>query len=243
VSLEKLMKTEGEDHPATLKMMNNTAATLRELNRHEESFALFQKVLKRSSIVLGEDDPDTIMTMNNVASELSKLDRYDEAIDLQKKVLKKLSRIQGDEHPDTVKALSNLAMTQYNAGRNDDARQSASWCLPLARQIGDEDIAARCVDLLSRLDIRKKYNEVTSDEQRRLLAKINDRRNQAIKETEAVRLKAAVAQSSTKEPSIDDLMAQWGFDDNDGGGKKKSSNATSDGGGSNQKQKRGNGKK
>jgi hypothetical protein len=57
-------------------------------------------------------------------------------------------------------------------------------------------------------------------------------------------LKAAAVQSSTKEPSIDDLMAQWGFDDDDVGGKKKSSNATSNEGGSKQKKKKkGKGKK
>jgi hypothetical protein len=57
-------------------------------------------------------------------------------------------------------------------------------------------------------------------------------------------LKVATAQPSTKEPSIDDLMAQWGFDEDDGGGKKKSSIATSDEGGSNQtKKKKGKGKR
>jgi hypothetical protein len=97
---------------------------------------------------------------------------------------------------------------------------------------------------LSELDDRKKYDDVTStDEQRRLLSKINDRKGKAQEKAEAARLKAATAQPSEDEPSVDDLMTQWGFDDDDGGGKNKSSNATSDGGGSKQEKKKGKGNK
>jgi hypothetical protein len=82
-----------------------------------------------------------------------------------------------------------------------------------------------------------------SVEQRRLLATLHFRKISFEEKAEAVRLKAAVAQPPTKEPSVDDLMAQWGFDDDDERGKKKSSNATSNEGGSKQKNKKGKGKK
>jgi tetratricopeptide (TPR) repeat protein len=49
LSLEKLMKTNGEDHPDTLVMMNSTGMTLGMLNRHEESLAILEKALKKSS--------------------------------------------------------------------------------------------------------------------------------------------------------------------------------------------------
>jgi tetratricopeptide (TPR) repeat protein len=240
LSLEKLTKTKGGDHPETIICMNNVGAALGSLNRHEESLALFQITLEKVSIVFGEDDSRTLQTMGGVAGQLSYFKRHDEARDLEEKVFEKRSRIQGDEHPDTVKALYYLVTTQYNAGRYDEAHQNDSRCLLLARKIGAEETAAGCTKLLSFLDDRKKYNDVTStDEQRRLLAKIITRKNQADAKAEVARLKAATAQSPTKEPSVDDLMAQWGFDDDDGGGKKKSSNATSNGGGSKQKKKKG----
>jgi hypothetical protein len=153
--------------------------------------------------------------MTNVGNQLSKLYRHDEALDLRKKVFEKRSRIQGDEHPDTLNALINLAYMMCTTGRPDDARQNASQCLPLARKIGDEETAARCVDLLSMLDDIRKHNESTSAEQRRLLGKIVIRKIQAGVKTEAARLKAATAQPTTKETSVDELMAQWVFDDDD----------------------------
>jgi tetratricopeptide (TPR) repeat protein len=242
-SLEKMTNTRGEDHPDTLRMMHNKAVALGQLNRHEESLALFQKALKKKVIVLGENASLTLKTMANVATQLCYLERHDESIDLHEKVFEKRSRIQGDEHPDTLKTLYNLAIIQYNVGRDDDARQNASRCQFLARKIGDEETAARCTTLLSSLDVRKKYNEVTSDEKRRLLAKIIFRRKQTWDKAEVARLKAATAQPPAKEKSVDDLMAQWGFDDDNGSGKKKSSNATSDEGGSKQRKKKGKGNK
>jgi hypothetical protein len=178
--------------------------------------------------------------MTNVAKQLSYLERDVEALDLREIVFEKRSRIQGDEHPDTVKALCNLAIMQHNVCRNDEAHQSTSRCQMLARKIIDEETAAQCVHLLSRLDVRKKLNDPTStDEQRRLLATMHLRKIKAEEKADAARLKVATAQPPTKEPSIDELMAQWGFDDDDdGGGKKKSSNATFDGGGSKQKKKK-----
>jgi tetratricopeptide (TPR) repeat protein len=199
--------------------------------------------MEKRLIVLGEDDLLTITTMAKEAGQLAALERYDEALPLYTKVLEKRSRILGNEHPNTLNALCNLAAVQGNFGRDNEARQSASRCLILARKIGDEHTAAHCVDLLARLDDRRKYGESTSEEQRRRLDKLDNRRKQAHEKADAARLKTAVAQSSTKEPSIDELMVQWGFDDDDGGGKKKSSNATSDGGGYKQKEKKGKGNK
>jgi hypothetical protein len=68
---------------------------------------------------------------------------------------------------------------------------------------------------------------------------IDDIKFKAREKAEAARLKAAAAQPSTKELSIDELMAKWGFDDDDGGGKKKGCND----GGSKQKKKKGKGNK
>jgi hypothetical protein len=115
MSLEKLTKTKGEDHPDTLKMMNNTGAALGKLNRREESLVMLEKVLKKCARMFGENDPSTLLTMASVANQLSFLDRNDEALDLRKKVFEKRSRILGNEHPDTVRTLCNLAMAQINA--------------------------------------------------------------------------------------------------------------------------------
>jgi tetratricopeptide (TPR) repeat protein len=180
MSLEKLTKTEGEDHRDTLRVMNDVGCALGSLNRHEESLALFQKSLKKRIRVLGEDNPSMLTTMSNVASQLSCLKRYDESLDMSEKAVEKLTLIQGEEHPNTVTALNNLVFSQYNAGRHDEARQNASRCQILARNIGDEDTAARCVKILSKLDDRKAYHDPTStSEQRRLITKIDDRKQQA----------------------------------------------------------------
>jgi hypothetical protein len=64
----------GEDHPTTLRSMNNLAATLRDLGDLDGARQLHEQTLAGYRRVLGEDHPDTLTSMNNLAELRRELD-------------------------------------------------------------------------------------------------------------------------------------------------------------------------
>jgi serine/threonine protein kinase len=67
--LDRLSRALGEDHPDTLKAMNNLAHLywVQETGRTSEAEALLRKVLENRRRVQGEDHPDTLEARNNLA--------------------------------------------------------------------------------------------------------------------------------------------------------------------------------
>jgi len=122
----------------------------------------------------------------------------DEALVLYEKVLEVRSRVFGDEDPLNVTAMHNVSVTQYNLRLDEASHESASRGLRVARKIGDEEIASRFVDLLSKLAERKEDADTNaSDEQKRIRQKIRDRKQQAKEKTAAEAGKVAAPQKPT----------------------------------------------
>jgi hypothetical protein len=150
-------------------------------------------------------------------------------------VVPKLIRSKGEGHDDTLMAMSAMAIIQYKLLRFDDAKQTATRGLLIARRVGNEKIAVGFVDTLSRLERaeeRKVFAATASDEQIELYNKIVVRRqaktNAAVDEAALLATRA----KATTEDDLDAIMVQFRFEEGDdcsggkgdkkktGGGKK-----------------------
>jgi tetratricopeptide (TPR) repeat protein len=119
--LEKRQRVLGNEHPDTIKAMNNLATTLRNQGKLNDATAMQRKVLKKRQEILGDEHLDTIKAMNNLGNMLFDQGKLDDAAAKQREVLEKLQEILGDDHPDTIKVMNNLANTLSVQGELDEA--------------------------------------------------------------------------------------------------------------------------
>jgi predicted negative regulator of RcsB-dependent stress response len=73
-----------------------------------------------------------------VANALYGLNRYDEALKIYEDVVPKISFVMSEDHNFTSIAMVGLARTQFDLNRVDDANQTATRGLLLARRVGNE---------------------------------------------------------------------------------------------------------
>jgi hypothetical protein len=72
-TLERVRRTLGQDHPETLLIAGNLAATLDQLGEYRLARTLYEDTLARRRRVLGEDHPDTQRSERNLAADLRAL--------------------------------------------------------------------------------------------------------------------------------------------------------------------------
>ncbi|MCJ1255882.1 Kinesin light chain 3 [Lignoscripta atroalba] len=129
----------GDEHPDTLKSMNNLACSYSDLGQRQEALKLSEQVLKVSKRILGDEHPDTLTSMNNLANSYSDLGQRQDALKLREQVLKVRKRILGDEHPDTLTSMNNLAISYSDLGQRQDALKLREQVLKVRKRIlGDE---------------------------------------------------------------------------------------------------------
>jgi hypothetical protein len=125
----------------------------------------------------------------------------------------------------------------------DDAKQTATRGLLIARRVDNEEVAAKFVFILSKLEEFEEmfsFHATASDEQKELRYKIIDRK--WAKEDAAADEAAFLATraKTTTEDDIDALMVQFGFEEGDDcSGQKGEKKKKSAGGGSKKKKKKG----
>ncbi|KAI5785373.1 hypothetical protein FPQ18DRAFT_244661, partial [Pyronema domesticum] len=95
----------GEDHPDTLKAMNNLALTLQHQGRWDEAEKLQKKVVESSKVFLGEDHPDTLTTMKYRYYHQSSMDI---GIEMMEEVVSRHLRILGSENESTKGSMKCL---------------------------------------------------------------------------------------------------------------------------------------
>ncbi|MGP0593421.1 tetratricopeptide repeat protein [Nitrospira sp. T9] len=106
----------GEEHPDTLRSMNNLALTVSRQGEYARAAALQRTVWERTQPLLGADHPNTLTSMNNLALTLSRLGEYADASVLQRTALERRRVLLGEEHPDTLTSMSNLGSTLSDQG-------------------------------------------------------------------------------------------------------------------------------
>jgi hypothetical protein len=155
-------------------------------------------------------------------------------------VVPKLIRERGENHEATLFAMAGMANTQGDLCHWDDAKQTATRGLLLARRVGNEDRVTEFVNTLSwidRVEEDKIFAATASDEQKKLHNKIVLRKQAKEKAAADEAALLATRAKATTEDDLDALMAQFGFEEGDdcsgGKGEKKKS-----GGGSKKKKKK-----
>jgi hypothetical protein len=118
-------------------------------DRDIDALTMLEPLLKKMSRVLPLDDPLTLKTMVGVAITLGHLERYDEGLKMYEDVLPRLIRVSGEDHEDTLMAMAGMAAAQLILHCDEDAKQTATRGLLIARRVGNEERAARFAHRLS----------------------------------------------------------------------------------------------
>jgi tetratricopeptide (TPR) repeat protein len=137
--LEVRTRVLGEEHPDTLRAMNNLAGTLSAQGDHPGARRLQERVLEAMTRVLGEEHPATLTSMSNLAHTLGEQGDHTGARRLQERVLEARIRLLGEEHRDTLAAKNNLALTLYAQGDYAGAQRLQERVLEAStRLLGEE---------------------------------------------------------------------------------------------------------
>ncbi|MCK4873609.1 MAG: serine/threonine protein kinase [Phycisphaerales bacterium] len=129
----------GEEHPSTLRSMNNLVLLYDGQGRYDEAEPLCTKTLEISTRVLGDEHRDTLSVMNNLAILYKNQGRHDEAEPLYAKTLEISKRVLGEEHQGTLSAMNNLAILYESQGRYDEAEPLLITTLETKRRVLGEE--------------------------------------------------------------------------------------------------------
>ena len=112
-----------ENHPDTLRCMNNLADSLHSVGKYEESERMYREALRLRETELGNEHPDTLSSMNNLANLLSCLGNYEEAERMYRQILTLRETNLGTKHPDTLMDMNNLALVLCEQNKHEEAEQ------------------------------------------------------------------------------------------------------------------------
>ena len=113
----------GEDHPDTLRALNELAITYGDLGDYAKAKELCEPVYEKSLEILGEDHPDTLKVLNNLAAAYRNLGDNEKAKELYEQIYKKRVEKLGEDHPETLGTLGYLAVVYRNLGDNVKAKE------------------------------------------------------------------------------------------------------------------------
>jgi tetratricopeptide (TPR) repeat protein len=233
---QRQLVTRGTDHLETLKTRYNMAFSLFSQKRYVDALSMFESLLKNMSRVLPLEHPGTLRTMVALARTLSHLKRHDESLKMFEDVVPKLTLVKDEGCYEVLNAMFGMANAQFNLFRFDDAKQTATRGLLIARRVVNEKAVAQFVGVLSVLDKveeDKVFAATASDEQKELRLKIELRKEAKAKAAADEAALLATRAKATTEDDLDALMAQFGFEKGDdcsgekgeqkksGGGSKK----------------------
>ena len=107
----------GDQHPATLRWMNNCGAVLGDMGRPVEGEQYLRQVMEARRRVLGNEHPDTLIAINNCGATLYGLGRAAEATICYREALSGRRRVLGNDHPDALLSLNTYGVALIALGR------------------------------------------------------------------------------------------------------------------------------
>lgn len=123
------------DADALAHARNARAQVLLSLGRHDESVALFERVLRDERARNGDDTLATITPLNNLAYAYLSRGQYEPALPMLEQALAVLRREYGERHPDFLTSLGNLAEAYHTLGRLDQAHDAQRQVLAARRDV------------------------------------------------------------------------------------------------------------
>ena len=108
-TLAILNRTQGPEHPYTIKVRSNLANVYDEEGRFAEAEKMTRELLEVRRRVLGPEHPDTLTNAGDVGTILYQQGHYAEAEKVHREVLAIQERVVGPEHPRTLATMNNLS--------------------------------------------------------------------------------------------------------------------------------------
>jgi serine/threonine protein kinase len=112
---------QGQEHPDTLKSMNDLGMAYQDVGQLEKATSLLETTLAGRRAKLGDDHQETIESMNNLAAAYWAAGQFDRAVPLYETALTKQRTNLDDDDPETITMMDNLAVAYGSVGRFDKA--------------------------------------------------------------------------------------------------------------------------
>ncbi|RYP33057.1 hypothetical protein DL768_011108 [Monosporascus sp. mg162] len=129
----------GEEHPKTLKSLNNLATTYLDQGRWNEAESLVMQVVEARKRVLGKEHPSTLTSTANLALTYWYQGRWKEAELLGVEVIEIRKRVLGKEHPRTLAGMAILASTYWDQGRWKEAESLEVQVVEITKKVSGEE--------------------------------------------------------------------------------------------------------
>jgi tetratricopeptide (TPR) repeat protein/predicted Ser/Thr protein kinase len=140
-ALELRRQALGDEHPETIRAMNQLGFLNWRQGRLDQAEALYGKALETSRRRLGPDHPDTLAYEFNLATLYRSQGRYKEAEPIYERNLAAKKRDLGAEDPVTLDVMSALANQLQETGRHEKAEGLHRQALESRRRVqGEKDI-------------------------------------------------------------------------------------------------------
>jgi tetratricopeptide (TPR) repeat protein len=123
-------RTQGVDHPDTLRARSNIATWTGESGHPADALQLFKELLPDQERVLGRDHLGTLSTRNNIAFWTGRGEHPADALQLFKELLPDQERVLGRDHRDTLTTRNNIAAWTGESGHPADALRLFQELLP-----------------------------------------------------------------------------------------------------------------
>jgi len=230
---ERLLR-DGHDDERTLFLLNQVAQGNLTLKRYEKWLEVNQELLPKMETIFGAGDPRTLDALADVANGLARFERNAESLVRYEQLYERRSRVLGSEDSETLATLGSLAFQQHATGNTKEAQANWSKGRAIAKNIGHDKLIDTFLMALSHCG---GFEESTEEKQLREKIRL---RKHAVKEkaaAEATRL--ATPQPKTSAKDLDDLMAEFGFEEDTWREKKSKKEAAGGGGGGSTKKKKG----
>ncbi|MBO5285330.1 MAG: tetratricopeptide repeat protein [Clostridia bacterium] len=115
-------KTLGEEHPTTIRALNNLASSYSNIQKdHQKALELYQLAYAQKCKVLGERHPSTLTTLENMGVTYSLLRQWKKALDVLNDLYNYYLETYGKFHQNTINVLGAIADTYGNSG--DEAKK------------------------------------------------------------------------------------------------------------------------
>jgi tetratricopeptide (TPR) repeat protein/tRNA A-37 threonylcarbamoyl transferase component Bud32 len=129
----------GDEHPDTLRSINNMGGLLQAQGKPFEAEPYYREALETRRRVLGDEHHDTLTSINYMGDLLQAQGQLAEAEPFRRDALEGFRRVLGNEHPDTLIAIGNMGDLLQSQGKWAEAEPYCSDALERLRLVlGDE---------------------------------------------------------------------------------------------------------